>query len=200
MFAIPIILLHGMGSHPMTLLPLELYLNYLGYVDTYKIAYETDYSNLDELVTHVNSQMLKCLKSKNKKIIIIGQSLGGVVANKLHEHNWNIHSAIYIGSPLGGAYFLNQLESTIPSFLFNYIHEKPFNFLKKELEIKEPPHKYHTISMGWFYSYFDGCVYKGETSITDAKHSHFYFSDHRIAFADPRIWYFVGDIIQDSEF
>lgn len=38
--------------------------------------------------------------NRSEEIILIGQSMGGVVANNLHTKGWKIKKAIYVGSPL----------------------------------------------------------------------------------------------------
>jgi pimeloyl-ACP methyl ester carboxylesterase len=190
-----IVLLHGLGSHPITLKPLEIYLNLLGFPNTHNIKYPVDtFNTVVGMVEYVNAEMERCL-DRDVEVILIGQSMGGVVANSLHKKNWKIAFAIYIGSPLHGASLLNQ----IPKWFFNIISKPPYEILRKKLRENPPPHPYHTISMGWGCSEFDGCVYKAETMLDEVNHTHLSCSDHRTIFANPRLWYRVGKLLSDYE-
>lgn len=196
-FLIPIFLLHGLGSHTLTLQPLKIYLNYVGYDNIHLISYPVDRLELNESIDYVDQEMIKYANKKINNIIIVGQSMGGVVANNLHKKGWNIQKTIYIGSPLHGANLLNQLEQVLPTFIKDYFYKKPYDILKnKEKEI-EPPHDYKTISMGWFNSEFDGCVYKNETILNPENHIHLSWADHRTIFANPRLWKLVRDLINE---
>ncbi|MDB4413558.1 hypothetical protein N9189_03435 [Pirellulaceae bacterium] len=97
---------------------------------------------------------------------------------------------------LHGANFLNQLEEKLPQFIVNSFYKLPYDFLKqKEIE-KEPPHTYHTLSMGWFDTNFDGCVYKNETILSEKNHTHLAWADHRTKFANPRLWIEVDRVLR----
>ncbi len=192
----PIILLHGLGSHPITLLPLELFLNYMGYKNTHKINYPVDTMEFDETMEYVDKEILKVCE-KTEEIYVIGQSMGGVVANSLHKKGWRIKNAIYIGAPLHGANLLNQLEVVLPEKITKLLTKKPYDFLKEKEKDDPPPHPYKTISMGWACSSFDGCVYKKETMIEEENHLHLNWADHRTVFANPRLWIHVWRMLEN---
>jgi len=196
-YLIPIILLHGLGSHVITLLPLELWLNYQGYTNTFKIEYPVDNMEFEEILEYIDNKFLQ-LFDKNKKIIVIGQSMGGVVANNIHKKGWKIKKSIYIGSPLHGANFINQLENILPTWFTNYMYKTPYDFLKNKEKELEPPHQYHTISLGWGFSNFDGCVYKNETILNPNSHTHLSWADHRTIFFNPRLWITVTNLIKNK--
>ena len=99
----PIFLLHGLGSHPITMYPLERHLNHQGYTNTYSVSYNPNREDIEEAVTEVDQIMMKMADKECDEIILIGQSMGGVVANRLHRRGWKVKKAIYIGSPLHGA-------------------------------------------------------------------------------------------------
>jgi pimeloyl-ACP methyl ester carboxylesterase len=194
----PIFILHGLGSRTFSLLPLELYLNYIGFKNTHTLYYPVDDMEFDETLEYVDIEMQK-ITNKKEPVILIGQSMGGVVSNQLHKKGWNIQQAVYIGSPLRGAKFINQLGSVIPESMKKILFKKGHHFLKDDEKLKEyivePPHKYNTISMGWFFTDFDGCVYKRETILNEDNHIHLPWSDHRTVFANPILWWIVGKII-----
>ena len=193
---IPIFLLHGLGAHPITLWPMEMYLNVVGgFKNTHRLYYPVDHMEFEESVDYVDREMLKHA-SKDQEVILIGQSMGGVVSNSLHKKGWKIKFAVYIGSPLHGAKLLNQLEVVLPTKIRNAMYKKPYDFLKSKETEEEPPHPYHTISMAWFWTEFDGCVYKDEATLGDTKHTHLPWADHRTIYANPRLWSTVNRLIQ----
>lgn len=191
-----IFLLHGLGSHAITFLPMKLYLNYYGYSNVHCITYPVDsFDTINESVEYVDKEM-SLLANKEDEVIIVGQSMGGVVGNNMHTKGWIIKKAIYIGSPLHGANLLNQIEGIIPTCVRNYLYKKPYGILQNKEREQQPPHNYHTISMGWFNTEFDGCVYKNETMLSPSKHTHLQFADHRTIFANPRLWMTVYDLLE----
>lgn len=188
-----IFLLHGLGAHTITLLPLELALNYMGWYNTHKISYPVDHFSFEHSVDYVYHEITKVVK--DEPVILIGQSMGGVVANALHERGIQVRHAIYIGSPLHGANLLNQLERILPTSIRDFFYKRPYDFLKSKDRALEPPHSYNTISMGWTWSTFDGCVYRNEATLDNSKNHHLAWMDHRTGFANPRLWKKVIDIL-----
>ena len=133
--------------------------------------------------------------------------MGGVIAFNMHTMGWKIRLSISIGSPLHGARLITQIEEYIKKYLGNTALYYISKIIKTQghielqnrevLNIKqcEPPHKYKTISLGWFNTTFDGCVYKDEAIINDQHNLHLGYADHRTIFLNPRLWYHVYSII-----
>jgi len=72
--AVKVFLLHGLGSHPITLLPMELYLNYQGFRNTYKISYPVNsFCTVEESVNYVDKEIEKHADKEKDDIIIIGR-------------------------------------------------------------------------------------------------------------------------------
>jgi len=92
---------------------------------------------------------LKKIVDKKEEIIVIGQSMGGVVGNSLHTKGWNIKLSISIGSPLHGAYLLRQFDNILPKMIRDYFYNKKprvYDYLTTKESTEEP---YHSISMAW---------------------------------------------------
>jgi len=196
-----IFLLHGLGAHPITLLPLELWLNYMGYVNTHKISYPVDTLSFEDCLAFVDDAMMMHVADKSKdEVVLIGQSMGGVVANSMHRKGWRVKTAIYIGSPLHGANLLTQMKGILPQMVTNFFMKRPYEFLMSEDMYNEyavaPNHPYHTVSMGWGWSEFDGCVYKNETLFDAKNHTHLQWADHRTIFMNPRLWTLVHRLLE----
>lgn len=195
---IQIILLHGLGGNLITLYPLKTYLHYKGYERIDIVSYPSNNMNLEEAVEYVDYKIAKIV-SRNEPIILIGQSMGGLISNNLHRKGWNIKNAVYIGAPLHGARILKQLDSILPTIIRNFLFKKPYEILMMKEKDIEPPHKYHSISMAWPFTNFDGCVYKDEAMISEKNHTHLAWADHRTIFANPRLWYNVYKILNKTD-
>lgn len=193
---IPIFLLHGLGARPITLWPLEQYLRVAGgFENTHCLYYPVDRMEFEQSVNYVDSEMSKICSKEHEEVVLIGQSMGGVVANSLHKRGWKVRLAVYIGSPLHGAQVLNQLEAALPTSVWDWLYKKPYDFLKFKSEEREPPHPYHTISMAWPFADFDGCVYRQEATLREEHHTHLPWADHRTVFVNPRLWHRVNTIV-----
>lgn len=212
--SIPIILLHGLGgplgSHAKySLYPLKYFLEFHKFDNVHVIPYPSDDLTIRESIEYVSTEIAK-IANADQEIIIVGQSMGGVIGFNMHTAHtkWNIRLSISIGSPLHGARLITQIETALKDNL----HEHQFDYLRQyikgqghiELQNKdqqiEPPHNYKTISLGWFEFPFDGCVYKDE-AILDPKHNlHLNWADHRTIFFNPRLWYHVHNMIHEELF
>lgn len=208
---IPVILLHGLGGFAgpdltaLSLKPMKHYLEFNNYNNVHIVKYPSDESSIDESLDYVDREITKLASKENEEIILIGQSMGGVIAFNLHTKGWNIKLSLSIGSPLHGAKLITQVEDKLKELLsddiFNYIHSKikcPGHIaLQNKGRQEEPPHDYRTISLGWCGYEFDGCVYKDEAIIDPEKNLHLAWADHRIIFLNPRLWYHVHNLIKD---
>lgn len=198
-----VFLMHGLGGRPITLLPLELYLNACGYMRTHRLTYDVDTQDLRASCEQVDRLMQEETRSKSEPVILIGQSMGGVVASEMHKYGWTNLRMVTIGSPLHGARLLPQLESVLPAWVTAALYKLPYDELKarcegrahEETQVKPPPHPYRTISMSWPFTTFDGCVSKDEAMFAEENHTHLPWADHRTVFANPRLWITVADLV-----
>lgn len=191
-----VFLLHGLGSHTWTLKGLEWYLQWhLQSPHVYSLPYPVDELDIEDMVAYVDRAMQEKARKDTDRIVMIGQSMGGVVAHRMHTHGWQIQQSISIGSPLKGARLLHQLNGWLPRVVRNLLYKKPYGLLMTKAPESPPPHTYHTISMGWLWSHFDGCVYFDETHWDLERHTHLVWSDHRTIFANPRLWTRVANLL-----
>ena len=205
----PIVLLHGLGSHPITFLPLELYLNGQGHKNTYAVSYDPNRQSIMEAVGEVTRKLIEKIDI-DEEIIVIGQSMGGVIGNNLHRLGWKVKKAIYIGSPLHGARTIKTAKKWIPSIILNVFESPAWNILENKAREEEPPHDYHTISMGLngesdyffegssgpeFMKNWDGKVWKDESMFSEDKHTHLEGEEHSLIFVKPRLWRLVHSLL-----
>jgi len=193
---ITIILLHGLGAHPVTLWPLELYLRWCGYTAVHRVSYPVDQLSTQDAVDHVSRRIAELTSAR--QIVVVGQSFGGIVGNRLHERGWDVRLGVWIGSPLHGARLLTQLSSALPARVWDFVWKPPYDYLMTKSREPVPPHDVHTISMGWpLWNSFDGCVYADEATLDPRRHTHLGWADHRTVFANPRLWMLVARLIRE---
>ena len=188
-----VFLLHGLGARPITLWPLERYLIWKGVKNTHRLWYPVDKMTFEETLEYVDKEMAKYADKEKDTIVLIGQSMGGLVSNNMWKKGWNIDSAVYIGAPLHGARLIEKIESSVPTCVRRCLHkslykQKPYDFLRSKQPDDIPPHNYHAITMSWPFTDFDGCVYKDEGMLEPEHHTHLRGADHRTIFANPRLW------------
>lgn len=210
----PIVLLHGLGPPKIVhgaMWPLKMYLKHVGgYKNIFHVAYDVNEIPFEEALSKLNIQLEGILNKDNDEPIIIGQSMGGVIANNLHKMGWTIHKTISIGSPLHGANILNMMENALPTSVVTKMKRKSYEYLMTKEREEPPPHEYHTISAAWprpvtkfihavlgmftttpqweNFRDFDGCVFIDETKYCDENHTHIAWADHRTVVAGPRLW------------
>lgn len=194
----PILLIHGLGAHPKTMIGVEKYISYCGHEELHYVSYPADTENLNYCVNHVE-KWLKENFEEDQEFIVIGQSMGGVIGHRLSE-NWNIKLLITIGSPLKGARVLFSLEEKIPEKIKEIFYKPMYDDLKHltNFPLPEPGCDYHCITMAWPFTNFDGCVYVDESSYKKENHTHLAIADHRTIFANPRLWMAVEKIIKEK--
>lgn len=196
-----VFLLHGLGPVPMTgwsLIPLRLYLVHaLGFV-VHIIQYPVNTMKVDEMVDYVDREM-SAICPRDTNVAVVGQSMGGIVANRLHKKGWNIAKGVYIGSPMHGARMLNWLDARLPTVIRDALYKDPYGFLVEKGKDEMPPHPVRTISMSWPGTEFDGCVHRDEATMDPATHTHLPWADHRTVFANPRLWHHVGAALMADE-
>ena len=185
------IFIHGLGGFANSFLPLEKYLNHYGISPTFKISYPSKKFKLDELVLLIDEQIGK-IANKTDKIVLITQSLGGLLSLKLT--NWNIIQNILIVAPLNGACIAQKVKNILPNYMFKKVLPPVVEELiatKSEI----PKYKYNTISAAWIGTNFDGRVFKNETILENKHHIHIPYSDHILIFLDPRLFKIVYNLL-----
>jgi esterase/lipase len=197
--SIPIILLHGLGEKPWKMKPFNMYLKYIcGYKNTHVVKYKVDHISYEDALNGLDITLQKILDKDNDSPIIIGCSMGGVMANNLHKTGWNIRKSIMVCSPLHGASIIEKLQNSCFNKIYDkYFRKKAHEFLSSKECDEIPPHPYHTVSVSFPFSTFDGCVFIDETKLDDKNHTHFNWSTHETIFFSPRFYLFIIKILRD---
>lgn len=201
---IKIFLIHGLHANKrraFSMILLQKYLNYHNFQSKI-IIYPSEELSVRESVDYVSNEIHRYAHIESDEIILIGQSLGGVIAHELSLlGEWKVRFSIYIGSPLNGAHLVSRLEEGLPEIISDYLRSPPLEFLrdrsKRESKVIPPTHDYRTISMGWAWSNFDRCVYRNEATIEEKKHVHLSWADHGTIFFNPRLWILVKNMLNE---
>lgn len=196
-----VFLIHGLGPYYATspsLIPLEWFLQSNGFQRTHRINYPVNELDLNEMLDCVDGEIAKHADKDKDEIILIGQSMGGLVANNMHVKGWDVKYAIYIGAPLHGARLLNTIDSILPTAIRDLFYKKPFGHLMSKDKDPVPPHDYHAITMSWPGTSFDGCVHQDEAMLEEDKHTNLAWADHRTIFMNPRLWIHVKNLLCDN--
>jgi hypothetical protein len=194
-----IILLHGLGpsiAQSLSLLPIKKMLNYYELSPILCLKYNSnDNITIDESIDEISDSLIENNINKElDELILICQSMGGVIGNNLHRVGWNVIFAVYIASPLHGARHLTYLKSIWPR-LYSMIHRSAYSILNEKNREEIPPHPYHTITLSWAYGSFDGCVYTDEAILEMEHNTHLNWTDHTFIWIHPRLWFCVKDLI-----
>ena len=192
----PVFLLHGLGERPWTLILLSQYLNWCGFKNVHRPHYPVNKLSLDESLDYLDTFM-QYYTSKGNPVILIGVSMGGVLANNLHHKGWQVEKAIYVGSPLNGAKLMRQIESTLPATFVTPFLQNGHEYLRTPQHAEEPPHPFHTISMGWGFSEFDGSVYREDAVLDERRHTHVAWTIHNSISFDPRLFMLVHKLLTE---
>jgi len=147
-----IVLLHGAGGRRWHMLSIEKFLKSKGYI-CHNISYQHS-GNLKQCIDSVNRRLTHTIRLFETPLIIIGQSLGGLIGSQLHKHGWNIRQLITIASPLRGARFIGEVEQRAKKILNDSTERLLRRLLMREVyndlrdlcqveSLEEPPHDYH---------------------------------------------------------
>ena len=191
-YKLPVIILHGLGARPWTLKGIEWLLQWQGFERVFALAYPADTHSFDQCLAHVDKALSELFDDNNQKLLIVGQSMGGVIGAHLHTYGWKIECLVTIGSPLHGASMLSYAFERIPSALSCALMKPNYEYLMQQETTPKPPHACHCITMSWPLLDFDGCVFVEEARFTSCPHTHLAWADHRTVFANPRLWLSVS--------
>ena len=191
--SIPIFIIHGISGKIKSLEPLVDHLSKSGFNKVTILKYPID-DDFADSINHIDKELEKHT-DRFTDIILIGQSYGGVISNRLHTKGWRIKKAFYIVSPLNGSRLCRTFSNLIyklPNFMIEHIIDRYYRKSHKHLRDRHtnfpPPHDYMTISTGISMDKnFDGQVYKEETILEKNKHIHIPRSNHWFLFFDKRL-------------
>lgn len=178
----PVILLHGAGGHSWSMKPIEWILRWKSYPNVHIIDYDFS-GDLKSCIDSADDEIRK--KVDGNEVVIIGQSLGGVIGSHLDEKGWNIKKLVTIVSPLHGANFINTLSESSPKF-YEYVHRPVYKDLSGH-KLERPECECISISTSLPFTDFDGCVFKDEAVIDKDNHYHIPWSHHATVFFSFRL-------------
>ena len=110
-----IVLLHGLGAHGLTLRPMQNFLRKaFPHFNIVSVSSSTFFNTFRSIVKDVVSEILY-QTPPNHNIIIIGHSLGGIVARQISVLlGKRVEGIISIGSPHAGAILADRVIRILP--------------------------------------------------------------------------------------
>lgn len=195
MFSLPILLLHGLGERTFTF---YLFLEYLRQLDITNVVTPHWPANTcqmpDECVAQLESSTAGLL-NKSEPMIVIGNSMGGVLAYHLPNYGWNVQKAFYVAAPLNGTYIVKQLReweragSINTGYARALVGKGAVDYLSSGHDLQPPNHSYWTITPRLPYlSYTDSHILVEEGIIEDTRNVPITWSSHFALAIDGRAW------------
>lgn len=109
-----VILLHGLGAHGITLTKFENHMRDFN-VKIHVCSYLTFFNTIEKITTKILNYINDNINI-NDQILIIGHSLGGIVARHVCFYctTHNIRTVLTLGTPHDGAVLANKIFNIIP--------------------------------------------------------------------------------------
>lgn len=137
--------------------------------------------------------------NKSEPLIVIGNSMGGVLAYHLPQFGWNVQKAFYVAAPLTGSAAIRWTTREVSRFMAeSLVGAEPYVYLSEFHKIPPPQHEYWTITPRLFTSDFDTHVWTEDSVLDPSRDLPIYFSSHFGLIADSRLWREIaGRIVED---
>ena len=170
-------------------------ISHIGYTTIHYVTYRSA-SSFTDAVLHVRDAINNIIRDMGQKIILIGYSYGGFIANNLAQFGWNIVDAIYIASPLTGTAVSDSILRE--HFTWNTSHDQNFRNFRDIVYINRsvPLHKYFCITLGLFEFASDGFVKMKSACFGNRHHAHVAWTSHVFGLSDPRVAQIVANHLQ----
>jgi hypothetical protein len=138
--------------------------------------------------------------NKSEPMVVIGNSMGGVLAYHLPQYGWNVQQAFYVASPLNGSSMLRWMAnaekpesergSFWPRVAKEMVYAGPYEYLIKGHELAAPSHPYWTVTprldLAGIQS--DGYVTVSDATLENDRDVALHHSGHFALAMDPRAW------------
>lgn len=170
----PILLLHGLGGRVWTMSLFVAFLNRLGFTNIYTPQWPS--ATCDMPVGCINAlapQLDDWLSgSRDTSFVVIGNSMGGVLAYYLPLYGYNVSKAFYVVAPLNGSraiQWMNSQASFGKLVAEKAVGEGSWSYLSQNHDLPQPNHAYWTMTRSLLdlsddYR-FDGHVFRQEAII-----------------------------------
>lgn len=184
---IPVFVLHGLGERTDTLQGFVAYLKHCGWKNVYTPRWPANTCHLEDCLNALDLAMQQNA-SKTEPILVIGNSMGGIMAYHLHMRNWTIAASYSVASPLKGSYFYRNLKLILPSVIWEFFHQSGHDYLNRKDMPLPPPHPWFTVGFD-LVDGFDGQVHLLDMLDSTDTLNHTTLVGHHFSLAlEPRIW------------
>jgi hypothetical protein len=161
-----------------------------GYTDIHYISYSPLKFSFTGAVLHTREKINAIIRDVTKKIIVIGYSYGGIIANNLSQFGLNIVRAIYIASPLTG----NSVDDiTLRKHFTGNIGMSQKSKDIININRSYPRHKYFCITFGMCKYTNDGFVKMSNAFYQKQHHIHIQWTSHLFGLVSPKVVKIVSE-------
>lgn len=177
----PILLLHGLGGRVWTMALFVSFLSQLGFTNVYTPQWPSVTCDMPgECINALAPQLDSWLNgSRDTSFVVIGNSMGGVLAYHLPRWGYNISKAFYVAAPLNGSravQWMNRQASFGQLVAEQAVGEGSWFYLSQNHYLAPPDHTYWTMTrslldLGDDYR-FDGHVFHKEAVIESDRDVH----------------------------
>jgi pimeloyl-ACP methyl ester carboxylesterase len=182
----PVFILHGLGERTWTLSAFVWFLNAKGWDRVYTPHWPANTCLLEDCLDALDKEM-QSYANKSEPILVIGNSMGGVMAYHLHTRDWNILASYSVAAPIKGSKLYSLLKANLPSWIFQYFNQAGHAYLERTEQPPPPPHPWFTVGFHLGVG-FDGHVFLSDmpnTSHVSVLGSHFSLIH------DPIVWNYL---------
>jgi pimeloyl-ACP methyl ester carboxylesterase len=192
----PILLLHGLGGRVWTMALFVSFLSQLGFTNVYTPQWPSVTCDMPgECINALAPQLDSWLNgSRDTSFVVIGNSMGGVLAYYLPRWGYNVSKAFYVATPLNGSravQWMNKQASFGQLVAEQAVGEGSWFYLSQNHYLAPPGHAYWTMTrslldLGDDYR-FDGHVFHKEAVIESDRDVHGSGGHFDLAF-NPFFW------------
>ena len=187
-----IFLIHGlMANATLNFFLLSRRLKNKGFKDIHALSYSSFTMDLETATKSCHKQILNVLHEDNstEPIVLLGNSIGGVIAYNLLNTDLNVRLLIMIASPIKGCRFLDGMWDSVKSTIR---HLTPVPILrdlcnKEDRSIIEPSVPYYTITSSLpSDEHYDGAIHRDDAVIDEGRNFHISKCSHTFLAIDRR--------------
>lgn len=190
--SVPIFLVHGLTGTNGSVAPLDRHLREYGFKTVHRINYPSTELSFDRACRLIGKKIKKKLKRPDKEIILIGHSYAGLICKQMHNYDLNVRLCFMITTPQNGLTLFSQGPF---KDIAKWWCGEPYEYLKDNIPVEEPPFDYYTIGTNLWANGFDGVIFEDGTKIRPDKHIHISSSTHGLIKFDKRLFAAIVDKI-----
>jgi triacylglycerol esterase/lipase EstA (alpha/beta hydrolase family) len=195
---IPIFLFHGTYVKSWSTIPILLYLNNKGYNNVIIFNIPLDELPINDIIENINEKISNIIENKEREIIIIGISSGGLIGKLFTERTeWNVKKLITVCSPLKKPRLLKMCDY-LPSLIKNYFKTPLMEELRTlNIEWKNEVDELNITTTIMPYFNYDILLFNDECISLKKNEKQIKYSNHYTFFLKNEFYSIIEEFIND---